>query len=603
MYMAMPTYARMGVLTGDSRYYEKMYQLYKNCRDTLLVSPNTVLWTTAFRNEYGTGPIIDGYGDVPDGLYSPEDGLWWRDWGFQPGVPPKRDPNNGNNSDTDPFSENCAKSTPNGKKIFWGRGNGWVIGAMARTLAVLPEDAPHRDEYVNMLRNMAISLKGRQRSDGFWNMSLDDPNDRPGGETSGTAFITYAIAWGINNGVLDRDEFYPVVAKAWNGLVALAVDGNGVLLRIQGEGEAPINPSHLITSRHADKKVAFGVGAFISAASEVARLAPGEMPELPPVILAIEQVSLLSESRLHVRFSAEVDAVSAQNPSNYLVSGAPEILEVEMDGASSVVLTFSDAIDFGRYTVRVTNVTGEDGSLMDEAGSESVFVRTVPLAAVDYPVTVTASGSQTGNPPAHTIDNSIATRWAQAGLGQWIRFDLGEEKMVYAVDIAYYLGNTRFARLAIQTSSDGVNYTTVLDNQTSSGMTNELERYRFPETVKARYIRIICNGNSSGGENWNSITEVRIRFDVSSGVAAVHRGVIRAYPNPFKQGELTIETGLKIQSALVEVTDISGRSVYANNVDFFQGKASVFPKKMVPGVYLLSVSGKDQKYCTELLIE
>ena len=41
-------------------------------------------------------------------------------------------------------------------------------------------------------------------------------------------------------------------------------------------------------------------------------------------------------------------------------------------------------------------------------------------------------------------------------------------------------------------------------------MTNEMERYRF-EPVEARYVRLLCNGNSTN--KWNSPTEIRVRFD------------------------------------------------------------------------------------------
>ncbi len=281
MYMAMPVYARIGLLTGENRYFEKMFSLFKNCRDTLLVSPGKYLWSDELRELYGEGPMIARYGAVPDGLYNEKDGLWWRDWGFQPGVPPKRDPNNGrSSSDTDPDSEFCAKHTPNGKMIYWGRGNGWAIAAMAHTLHFMPEGAPHRKEYVDMLQQMAEALKPRQRSDGFWNMSLDDPRHHAGGETSGTALITYALAWGINHHLIDYDTYYPVVAAAWNGLLSEAVQPDGVLTKIQGEGEAPILPAALMTSQHPDKKVAFGVGAFLMAASEILQLAPGEVPQV-----------------------------------------------------------------------------------------------------------------------------------------------------------------------------------------------------------------------------------------------------------------------------------------------------------------------------------
>lgn len=604
MYMAMPAYARMGKLTGDKKYYEKMFNLFKNCRDTLLVSGSTGLWTEALKSQYGNGPIIPGYKNVPDGLYNKTDGLWWRDWGFQPNVPQKRDPNNGGSSDTDTNSEFCAKLTPNGKKIYWGRGNGWAIGAMAHTLTHLPADAPHRSEYIDILQTMAAALKNRQREDGFWNMSLDDADYRPGGETSGTALITYAIAWGINNGLLDRNTYYNVVVRGWDAISKQVIQPSGVVMYIQGEGEAPINPANLMNSRNADKKVAFGVGAVLCAAAEVARLAPGEMPVLPQTPLGLDAVTLLTPNRLKVSFSADIEAISALNAANYQIDGAPTISMVEMSGTNTVILDFSSDIEYGKYMLKVLNVKAEDGSIMDAENSK-VFVRTVPLSAVDYQVTVSAIGNQAGNPPTNTVDNSLNTRWAQAGTGQWIQFDLGENMPISAIDIAYYLGTTRYNMLNIQVSNDGSSFTNVLNNLTSSGMTDELERYKFPSVVNARYVRIVCNGNSTGGENWNSVTEVRIRFDESSGVEkkTTKSKWINIHPIPYTEGELTIETTLPLYNARIEISDLSGKLHFSNKLEFTSGKAAIRLNRLSSGVYILTLMDKNHRLNQEIIIK
>lgn len=155
--------------------------------------------------------------------------------------------------------------TPNGQKIFWSRGNGWVMAALARVLTYLPVDDPHRREYIEMLRSMARALRTRQRADGFWNVSLDDPRHFPGPETSGTALFTYALAWGINQGYLLPSIYVPVVLKAWDGMVRVAVQPGSKLGYVQGvgSGPAPVDPDHTEP---------YGVGAFLLAGSEVAKL-------------------------------------------------------------------------------------------------------------------------------------------------------------------------------------------------------------------------------------------------------------------------------------------------------------------------------------------
>jgi rhamnogalacturonyl hydrolase YesR len=61
-----------------------------------------------------------------------------------------------------------ARQTPNGKRVFWSRGNGWALAALARILDDLPVTDPARAEYVTTLRQMSAALKAVQRLDGFW---------------------------------------------------------------------------------------------------------------------------------------------------------------------------------------------------------------------------------------------------------------------------------------------------------------------------------------------------------------------------------------------------------------------------------------------------
>ncbi len=125
-----------------------------------------------------------------------------------------------------------AKS-PNGKKVLWSRGNGWVFAELASNLELLPPTAPGYDTYKSVFLSMAAALIPRQRADGFWNTNLDDPEQYGGPETSGTAAFTYGMAIGIRKGWLDSATYMPVVEKAWNGLVSKAVQPNGFLGYVQ----------------------------------------------------------------------------------------------------------------------------------------------------------------------------------------------------------------------------------------------------------------------------------------------------------------------------------------------------------------------------------
>jgi unsaturated rhamnogalacturonyl hydrolase len=214
LHMAMPVFVRVAQNTGDDAYLQKLWALYTDTKKT--------------RKLYD---------------YSYE--LWYRDNGQQ-----------------------TAKS-PSGKPVFWSRGNGWAIAAHAKVLGLQPGIDTRWPEYKYNVQGLARSLAKIQRSDGFWNVNLADPNHYPGPETSGTAFFVFGLAYGIRAGALDRATYLPLAARAWNGMVATAVHADGFLGYVQGVGYAPESSQPVTTDSTAD----FGVGAFLLAATELAKLA------------------------------------------------------------------------------------------------------------------------------------------------------------------------------------------------------------------------------------------------------------------------------------------------------------------------------------------
>ncbi|GAA4291006.1 hypothetical protein GCM10023163_05650 [Aestuariibaculum suncheonense] len=152
----------------------------------------------------------------------------------------------------------------NGKKIFWSRGNGWVLGGLALILESMPKDYKHRDFYVTLFKEMSFRVKELQGEDGLWCTSLLSPESYKHGEVSGSGFFTFALAWGINNGILEKDQFENTVLKAWKGLVT-AQDSSGKVGWVQDVGYDPKPASK-------DSWQNFGTGAFILAGSEILKL-------------------------------------------------------------------------------------------------------------------------------------------------------------------------------------------------------------------------------------------------------------------------------------------------------------------------------------------
>lgn len=157
------------------------------------------------------------------------------------------------------------KKEANGRKIFWGRGNGWVMGGLVELLKTLPKnDKKYHPFYMKLFCEMSERIAELQCEDGFWRASMLDTQTYTDPETSGTGLFVYALAYGINEGYLSKDKFLPIVVKGWQALVA-SVDTEGKLCWVQPVGQAP---------KKIEKKsnLVYGTGGFLQAACEVYKL-------------------------------------------------------------------------------------------------------------------------------------------------------------------------------------------------------------------------------------------------------------------------------------------------------------------------------------------
>jgi rhamnogalacturonyl hydrolase YesR len=147
------------------------------------------------------------------------------------------------------------KKEKNGEKVFWSRGNGWVLAGLVRVMENMPANYPDKAKFEKLYKDMAGRIAGLQQPDGSWHASLLDPASYPVKETSGTGFYTYAILWGLNHGLLDQKTYWPVVKKAWAALT-VSVHPNGMLGYVQRIGAAPDSVDFESTE-------VYGVGAFL----------------------------------------------------------------------------------------------------------------------------------------------------------------------------------------------------------------------------------------------------------------------------------------------------------------------------------------------------
>lgn len=159
----------------------------------------------------------------------------------------------------------AGKKEANGEKIFWSRGNGWVLAGLARYLQEMPSKYAGRKFYIQLYKEMAEKIRTLQQPDGLWRTSLLDPGSYAGGEGSGTGFYCYALAWGIHNKLLDKKKYLPVVRKAWQALNTLVTE-EGKVGWVQPIGADPRR------NFNAESWESYGAGAFLLAGSAMLQI-------------------------------------------------------------------------------------------------------------------------------------------------------------------------------------------------------------------------------------------------------------------------------------------------------------------------------------------
>lgn len=125
------------------------------------------------------------------------------------------------------------------------------------------------------------------------------------------------------------------------------------------------------------------------------------------------------------------------------------------------------------------------------------------------PTAVSASKCYQSTTAENAVDNDLATRWA-ADCGEenhWIEADLGSQKDIFGIGLAWYMGGGRKYYFSVSVSSDGENFTDLIPAGESSGKSEDIENYNFAET-KARYVRITGKGNVKN--TYAHLTEMRL---------------------------------------------------------------------------------------------
>jgi len=144
----------------------------------------------------------------------------------------------------------------------------------------------------------------------------------------------------------------------------------------------------------------------------------------------------------------------------------------------------------------------------DTSSNNGTRCQNLPIYAI------TSNGHYGINIAKNILDHNYTTYWSNLGRGSWIQADLGEQKVLCSLDIAWYRGNLRLNNFEVSVSNDGSTFTTVLADE-SSGTTRYFERYVLPQIAVARFVKIIVNGNSEN--TWANIAEINLNGYSASG--------------------------------------------------------------------------------------
>jgi len=163
LYMSVPYLARMGKLTGESKYFDFAIKQVEQF------------------NKY---------------IYDPTTGLYFHTY----------------------FNDENMNGIAR-----WGRCNGWVALAQTELINNLPANHPKRPELIKILLRQIVGFSRYQDTSGMWHQLLDKPESYL--ESSVTAMYVYTVAKAVNEGWINR-RFITIAQRGWDALAKkITADG------------------------------------------------------------------------------------------------------------------------------------------------------------------------------------------------------------------------------------------------------------------------------------------------------------------------------------------------------------------------------------------
>jgi len=210
--------------------------------DALYMAPPVYALVTLHKNDHSyLNYAVSEFKVTTDSLYNKNDQLFYRDLRW------------------------VGRMEESGKKLYWGRGNGWVHAGLAFMLQHTPANDPAYQYFLELYTQMSEAILACQDENGSWHTSLMDAESYPEPENSASGFFVYGLAWGVNNGILKDAKYREAAEKGWEALKKY-VQPSGKLGYVQPVGHAPFKN---LTAEHTH---VYGVGAFLLAATEMCKM-------------------------------------------------------------------------------------------------------------------------------------------------------------------------------------------------------------------------------------------------------------------------------------------------------------------------------------------
>ncbi len=261
----MLVYTELDSITNDSR---KLEDSIRNADYTLTKGSLNYSWvdeiymvSSAYQylaKSTGNAKYADidysSYMKWREKLFDETEGLWFRDSDYI------------YNPNTKYVSDSATPNvSPNGKKVFWSRGNAWVYVSLARNLRIMEPEGKIYEQYLSDFKSMTEALVKCVDEGGFWHANLADPDHINGIEMTGTGGFWFGICTGIELGILDAGKYIPIADSIYKCVSEKAVNAYGRLGYCQPIGEAPV------AAKASDTNM-FGVGLALMGAASYMRL-------------------------------------------------------------------------------------------------------------------------------------------------------------------------------------------------------------------------------------------------------------------------------------------------------------------------------------------